>query len=354
MLVCSSVEGVYGNSGIGTFCTGLATLLASNKAYSVSILYTRDEVDQQQQQQQQQQPESEQEGQDSFQSWVDYYSNKLNVNLLALQVENAESPLSIGVSPLIKTSYQVYQYLLNHPHDIVHFPDFEGVGYYSLLAKKEGLHFLDTTFVVGLHGVSRWIISENVGHAHLTDTTVLEVDFMEQKSVEMADILWTPSNYMLRWLHDEQPNWNLPSRENTYLLPLVPASDINELLQWKQNQQRIYPQSQYQLQHQQQYVRELVFFGRLETRKGLVLFCDALDEIDEELKERQVTVTFLGKDMNMDDMEMTSLEYIRQRADRWSFKTKFYTSLGRREALKYLMNPQHRRVAVSNNSTYYN
>ena len=38
---------------------------------------------------------------------------------------------------------------------------------------------------------------------------------------------------------------------------------------------------------------EIVFFGRLESRKGLWLFCGALDRIKYQFED--VTVTFLGK-----------------------------------------------------------
>jgi hypothetical protein len=39
-------------------------------------------------------------------------------------------------------------------------------------------------------------------------------------------------------------------------------------------------------------IDELVFFGRLESRKGLWLFCEALDRIANKLRGR--IVTFLG------------------------------------------------------------
>ena len=38
----------------------------------------------------------------------------------------------------------------------MHFHDYLGHGYYSLLAKSEGTHFQDTAFVVGAHGSVAW------------------------------------------------------------------------------------------------------------------------------------------------------------------------------------------------------
>jgi hypothetical protein len=50
----------------------------------------------------------------------------------------------------------VREFLQENPFDIVHFHDYLGIGYYSLLAKRQGWAFQDTTFVVGLHGPSSW------------------------------------------------------------------------------------------------------------------------------------------------------------------------------------------------------
>jgi hypothetical protein len=70
----------------------------------------------------------------------------------------------------------------------------------------------------------------------------------------------------------------------------------------------------------QRQVRELVFFGRLEVRKGIVLFCDALDLLasgasggDSSLAG--LKVTFLGSDRN-NVGAVNGGDYARQRARR--------------------------------------
>ena len=42
-------------------------------------------------------------------------------------------------------------------------------------------------------------------------------------------------------------------------------------------------------------IDEIVFFGRLETRKGIELFCDALDRLADEDATARARVTFMGK-----------------------------------------------------------
>ena len=43
-------------------------------------------------------------------------------------------------------SYHTYVWLKEHQHDfdIIHFPECQGLGFYSLLAKRQGLAFTDT------------------------------------------------------------------------------------------------------------------------------------------------------------------------------------------------------------------
>jgi hypothetical protein len=64
---------------------------------------------------------------------------------------------------MVKKSFEVYQYLKNSEFDLIQFPEWEGLGYYTLLAKKEGLAFVSTTIAVGLHGPTHWVVAANTG-----------------------------------------------------------------------------------------------------------------------------------------------------------------------------------------------
>jgi hypothetical protein len=77
-----------------------------------------------------------------------------------------------------------------------------------------------------------------------------------------------------------------------------------------------------------------VFFGRLEERKGLRLFCNAIHRLREELADRNISVTFLGKAETCGGM--SSLTYIAHRSRDWRFPVKTVTNLGQPEALGYL------------------
>lgn len=148
------------------------------------------------------------------------------------------------------------------PFDVVHFHEFGGAGYYPLLAKRQGLALRGTHVIVGVHGcaarVSRltaadlsvtwtkrlgqrvreppqrsagggpapgppstrlsprrspllscrrptlWAKRDGNGQPldHVAD---LELDWMERKSVELADTVVSPSAAMPRWL--ERAGW---------------------------------------------------------------------------------------------------------------------------------------------------
>lgn len=115
--------------------------------------------------------------------------------------------LRLTTSSYIATSYKVYNFLKElGSFDVIHFPDWEGVGYYSLLAKKEGLAFKETKMIVGLHGTFRWV--QDWTATSLVDPNMLEVDYMARKSLELADVAYAPSKYIVDWLVEH--SWAFP------------------------------------------------------------------------------------------------------------------------------------------------
>lgn len=62
-----------------------------------------------------------------------------------------QDPKHTYASRSIKYSLKAYEWLLNHEDmcDIIHFHDFFGIGYYTTLAKYEGIAFLDKIIQIG-------------------------------------------------------------------------------------------------------------------------------------------------------------------------------------------------------------
>eukprot|EP01113_Clastostelium_recurvatum_P037362 TRINITY_DN544_c0_g1_i2.p1 TRINITY_DN544_c0_g1~~TRINITY_DN544_c0_g1_i2.p1 ORF type:complete len:1227 (+),score=186.85 TRINITY_DN544_c0_g1_i2:1343-5023(+) len=320
MIAVSSFEGMYLNSGIGTYYAALAEYLASN-GHNVTILYTRmDPVESK-----------------TWKHWVTFYATK-NIHIVRLP----PASVRVAADPLVKTSYNVYAYLKNREEDfdVVHFPDFEGVGFYSLLAKHQGLFFSKILFIVGLHGPWRWVKEGNQasvstsallsGGSILTEVQELETDFMEQHSVQMADLVITPSGDLPEWLSDQ--GWDVPSASSGRLfrMPFLPGMDLLPLTA------RMAERSQVRKMGQ-----ELVFFGRLETRKGIELFCDALDILAMQMAP-SVKITFMGKISTVGDR--SSNQYINDRSKHWPFQVDVISYNDRTAAFTYLR--QQNRIAV--------
>jgi O-antigen biosynthesis protein len=77
-----------------------------------------------------------------------------------------------------------------------------------------------------------------------------------------------------------------------------------------------------------------LFFGRLEIRKGLKLFCDALDELCADRAERRFEVTFLGKETQL--YGRSSIGYISDRSKAWSVPWHIVSNKYQSAAIEYL------------------
>src|SRR5262249_7862170 len=131
-----------------------------------------------------------------------------------------ESPTPVFASShLLSVPYRVYLWLREHDgFDIVHFPEYPGPGYYSLLAQRQGLILKQATTVVGLHGSSRWarFANQQISGSEWD----LEIDFIERRSAELADIVWSPSQYMLDWSRQQGYDLRRGSHVQPYVVPM--------------------------------------------------------------------------------------------------------------------------------------
>lgn len=194
--------------------------------------------------------------------------------------------------------------------DVIHFHEWLGLAYYTLVAKRLGLGYGDTTICIGTHGPMRW---SRDGEERLTALREdLIVDFMERRCVALANVVVSPSRYMLAWM--DADGWCLPER--TYVA---------------QNVLRTPPAAAARARTER--VRELVFFGRLDRRKGLGLFCNIVDRLTAGGRS-DFAVTFLGSAVHLDGKP--SDEYVRARSARWPCPTRVVTDHDRNQAFAYL------------------
>ncbi|HEY4934657.1 MAG TPA: glycosyltransferase [Terriglobales bacterium] len=309
-IVTPEFVGPTRNGGIGTAYTTLAQILAQ-AGHEVTVLYTGGDWS----------------DSGSVEQWEKYY---LAQGILLIR---QKPPVGIVVdSPFfVKRSYEAFLWLKQNESrfDIVHFPEWQGQAYYSVLAKHQGIASQNISFCIGVHSSGKWIELGN--HRLFNQSDQLDQDFLERESVRLADVVISPSQYLLRWMQED--GWRLP--DQVYVAPYAVSP---ELYRFVENAGRAKDRFD-----RRESVRELIFFGRLEPRKGLVLFCDAIDRLTEPLYKRRLRVTFLGKPWLINGEEATS--YIRSRSQNWPLETQILTK-DRSEALSYLRETSGRLVII--------
>lgn len=297
------IEGPSRNAGIGTAYTSLADAL-KRAGYDVTVLFLL----------------GCHPSDGNMIDWVDYYRTRKGIKLIPLPM--AHEP-RIHAAWAASVSYHTYVWLKEHQHDfdIIHFPECQGLGFYSLLAKRQGLAFTNCTFVVSAHGPTFWV--KEGSQDYIRNLGELEIDFMERTSVSAADVLVSPSQYLLGWM--QKNGWELP--DSTYVAPYVLPQGVL---------------SENPAPNKAHKIREVVFFGRLEIRKGLKVFCDALDELCADPTVGEFEVTFLGKETQL--YGRSSIGYISDRSKKWSVPWHIVSSMYSAAAIEYLRGPE--RLAV--------
>jgi len=292
-IVSGELNRLFRNGGIGTACTGLAQLLAAH-GYRVTVLYTGElsAVDQA-----------------GFRTLADFYARELGVSIALLR---KSALLGNARARVAAHSLCVYHQLRDGDWDAVFFNDVSAEGFYSVLAKRSGLAFQRTALCVVAHGPRTWV--RELNRWPLTCGNGLEQVFMEREMVRFADHLISPSRYMLDWLASD--GWQLPNSRRVVKCRLPRwrrSPDVRALVERSP-------------------VRELVFFGRLEYRKGVTLFCDAVDEL--AMSHTGLLITFLGR--FGDVLGEHGGGYVLRRAHDWPFELRFLPGLDQHEALDYL------------------
>lgn len=164
--------------------------------------------------------------------------------------------------------------------------------------------------VVEPHGGHYW---STQGTRHRpTNLFTLRIDDHERLTMHLADNIKSPSAYMLA--HLRQRGWRLPP-DSSVIPNVVPqAAQSSEARQ---------PRS----------VWRLAFFGRLEERKGLKLFCEAVEMLDTSQLPK-LEVIFIGGEAQVD--MIPSVKYLKARTAIWPVPVTIYGALPRHAALDIL------------------
>lgn len=302
--ICIATEDIVGpirNGGIGTTYTHLASLLAE-AGHDPTILYLRGDHCE--------------DG--AIEDWVEWY-RKRGVRFAPVHLpENTTSPAPRWLDPM----YALYEYLKSEHFDLVHVSEWRGTAYMCLAAKRQGLAFKDTVFCV--KASSPWLWNREYGLHPIDNTVDLVKMYAERRSIEMADLVIGGSAHLLRWML--RHGYRLPARR-TYVQPNVvkPPQLPPDISGARPAPGERVP------------VQEIVFFGRLEHRKGLDVFCEAVGRLLSQGVEVP-PVTFLGKfgARIPTHPEMTTRDYLEDQAKDWPFEWTVIDDYQQEQALGYL------------------
>lgn len=295
-IVTYELVGLTRTGGIGTAYTALAHALAEAGA-DVDVLFT---------------------------GWAD---DGVDVTAVAaryadggvrlVQLADPPEPSVVSASRHARRAHQALAWVREHgPFAAVHVPECAGHGAAIVTARAAGL-LPGSPVVVGTHGPTRWVRELN-GEAIDTEDLLL-LDALERRSVEWGEIVVSPSAYLVDDLRGR--GWSLPARTFVQQLVLPPAA--------LEHGRRARPADER--------IDEVVFFGRLETRKGLPLFLDALDSLVGRIRGSDLRVTFLGRPALIDGRPADRLVDERRRG--WPWPVEIVTGLDQPEALAYLTTP---------------
>ena len=251
-LVTDEILGVVRTAGAGTANTFLAFALA-RLGHDVEILLTgltsRAAVEA---------------------PWAQEYSAR------GIELRRVEEPRE-RIGHAFASAYAVQEALRADPPELVVAHDCYAPGYAALRSRQLGLAFSDTAFAIYCHGTTGWTYE---AHRKLRRwPPSFEFQALERASIELADVVVSPSAYMLDWMRSR--GWEI---QHPVVAPYFTRSSVDGGV--SQNSRA------------RERIRRLVFFGRLEERKGIEPFVAALNDLQPELLSG-VELLFLGRDTKL-------------------------------------------------------
>jgi O-antigen biosynthesis protein len=299
-IVTPDIVGPMKNGGIGTHCYWLARFLAKS-GYAVSVLYT---------------------GPFQFGTYkeVQVFYAKDKIEFFSLSEIPKPKYQYYGIEYQGEVSERVYHFLKDRSFDVIHFQDWQGNSFASIQAKETGVAFEWTELVVGVHSPSLWE-REGMQIWAASPITECRLDYMEKYAIEHADRVWSPSQAMLDWLASKR------------IVPKNKARIIRYLIHFDNLVPQTLPGNV------AKDISHLVFFGRLETRKGFELFVNAINKL---LKFHPVhdikRITFLGKIGKVQN-NANALYYLKQTAEDWKthgIESKVIDNFDAFQAIRYI------------------
>ncbi len=184
-----------------------------------------------------------------------------------------------------KFRQQIADSVLAEPFDVVHCHDWLGLGAFL---RAQTIEHDRPIVICGLHGPTEWVregspLSSNIDSMPIDNQSTRESSIiqLEWQSIIQADVLVSPSLYLKNWVSE-------------YLAERELYPDIYVQLNCPSLTASRHSRGNYDLPAKSK--NSLIFFGRLEERKGIHLFLDALSILGPQLSP----VYLIGADAPFD------------------------------------------------------
>ncbi|MHC5861759.1 glycosyltransferase [Nostoc sp.] len=294
LLVTTEYEGIFRNGGIGTYYRTLSEKLAAEDFYVVLLLC---------------QSQVKFGGESTIPALKHIFSTSECMDVLELQPTHLailsqlqdgewvdyESYCALFFAQAIATTFpNTYIY--------IEFPEMLGLGYRTVQAKRSRVLGENYVVAVTLHSGQEWLQEAHARYTHSHPDWFWQTSHYEQYSFEQADLAFFLSHFLKEKV--EKYGWktshakHLPYCFSVIEQPLKTIT-LRKDLQWLVDEDKI----------------PLIFFGRLEERKGLFTFLEAIGLLESNVVEK-VHIIFVGKNIELQAEGLQGLDsqqYIKQK-----------------------------------------
>jgi glycosyltransferase involved in cell wall biosynthesis len=259
---------------------------------------------------------------DSCESAESYLVSKIMIDVQS-NIDWFKAPLPT------KRAFSLFQWLLQNPHvcSILHVPDWKGLGVFVALARNASLPvFRNLRINIQLHGTEFQISSETDGSKNLA---AVFTSAQERMTIELADHLTflSHSNYQ-----DMTRLWNIERSKFT----IIPNTFSVSEFQFQHLAQRFeYGQQLIQ-------IRTIIFYGKINFRKGFFLFCQSFKHIDVNLLAH-VHIVIVGP-LNIPRRNFLKELFILRKNSRT--KVTYFTDLNSEQAINMITSMSKNAVVV--------
>ena len=326
LLVTSEYEGIFRNGGIGTYYRTLSEKLSAAGWYVVLLLCQTQER----------------------------FGGKSHIPALKHIFSSSECQEVLDLQPMhraILSQFKDWEWVdrenycalffaqaiaaqFNQSSIYIEFPETLGLGYRTIQAKRAGVLGKNCLTAVTIHSGQEWIHEAHGKYTLPLPHWCLQTCHYEQSSFEQTDLAFFPSHFLKEkvtsygWKTDHAlhlPHF-IPEVEQ-FLAPEPLRDDLKQEL----NTGKI----------------PIVFFGRLEERKGLISFVEAIRLLDADIAER-LQILFMGRTVQLQVetlQHLNSEEYIQQALGHCTYR--IISDLYSREAIEFIRQLDHPIVCLT-------